>query len=587
MVRADRTPGSPHVSVFLTPANGIALQYGETTAGMTTHISGLAADAPIWRRLDRRGDVIRRYSTKGGLTWTLVGSVTVAMAAVVIAGCVVTSNEDGTASTAESSDFDVFPDSDADQATPGTAESETSPTVQQPDSDGARLLYAPMDVDRYRLQMTGAGPYFSSGDAGHGGAYSPGDGARSVRFATEFLAKPQASYWIQEGLPLSSGDPWPSSDAYVRPMHAAWIYMTQPDHPERDALKQEVKALLLHHAAHPSHDFSDSTKYPVDYPGYSPSPIFGHAHWMTRLIKARDMLGRDSFTSSENAVVDRWFYDYANWGFQWLHNEAYVKVLPGRENRDYTRIRVEPNASRASYDGGPLIGSLARAYTNRHAAIASTASLAANYLEFHDYVAPGSGGPEYGRFTVDRLLLHSRLFVEETIRFSVFPQGFQGDFERGSSSRPQAGWLYSINVLANLVEIAEYHAKRGDMSVWNYGTSQGFDGTAGVPIAGNFSEKNLHFYAWSMSRYVNNGWGRTNHGEPLALPHYYHDVIPAATVARFAGDDGLLRDAWRRSGSAFPPYPRGPQSQGRWDARLGEGAKSVGLIEHGGATPLG
>jgi hypothetical protein len=304
------------------------------------------------------------------------------------------------------------------------------------------------------------------------------------------------------------------------------------------------------------------------------------------------MLGRDAFTGTENATVDRWFYDYANWVFKWLHHEAYVKIYPGRESRDYSTIRRAADASSRSYDGGPLIGSLAKAYTNRHAAVASTASLAANYLAYHGYTAPSSGGPSYGRFTVDQLLLHSRLFVEETIRFSVYPQGVQGDFERGDRSRhssasPQQGWLYSVNVLANLVEMAEYHAKRGDMSVWSYGTTEGYDGTAGVPVAGGFAQKNLHFYAWFMSRYVNDGWNRRNYGEPLALPHFYHDVIPAATAARLAPSDGLLRDAWRRSGSSFPAYPERPQSQGMWDARYGEGAKMVGVIEHAGGSAIG
>jgi hypothetical protein len=341
----------------------------------------------------------------------------------------------------------------------------------------------------------------------------------------------------------------------------------------------------LHHATHSSHDYANATNYPINYFGYAPSPIFGTAHWMTRLIKARDMLGRDSFTASENATLDRWFYDYANWTFKWLHHEQYVRKLPGREARDYSTINIAADAHRKSYDNGPLIGSLALHYTNRQAACASTASLAANYLAHHGYIAPTSGGPSYGRFSVTKLLDHSRLFVEETIRFSVYPQGFQGDFERGDRSRysnasAQLGWLYSANVLANLTEMAEYHAKRGDMSVWNYGTVAGYDGTAGVPIAGGFSKKSVHFYAWSMSRYVNGGWNRTNFGEPLALPSFYHDVLPAATVARYASSDTLIRDAWRRSGSNFPNYPQRPTSQGIWDGWLGEGAKSIGLIEH-------
>jgi hypothetical protein len=524
------------------------------------------------------------------MSWKLVGAAAVSIGAIALVGIAIISSSDGN-SREDVNDADVT-DIEVDSAPTHDASDDTvldppPPVVEEPEqiSDGSRLLYSADDITRYRSSMSRPGPYFVLGDAGHGGQHSPNDGERSVRLATDFLLNPQASYWIQPDLPFSPDDAWPNDMVYVRPMHAAWAYMTQPDHPNRDDLRREVKALLLHHANDPSHDFANDTNYPINYPGYVPSPIFAHSAWMTRLIKARDMLGRDNFTVSENATLDRWFYDYANWTFKWLHHEAYGKIFPGRESRDYSVINRTADAGSRSYDGGPLIGSLAMAYTNRHAAVASTASLAANYLQFHGYLAPTSGGPAYGRFLVDELLLHSRLFAEETIRFSVYPEGFQGDFERGDLSvhedtNPQLGWSYSANVLANLVEIADYHAKHGDMSVWNYGTTAGFDGTAGVPVDGGFTQKNLHFYAWSMSRYVNNGWNRTNYGEPLALPHFYHDVIPASTVARFAPDDTLIRDAWRRSGSGFPPYPQQPQSQGMWDAHFGESAKMIGLIEH-------
>jgi hypothetical protein len=583
MVRTDASPGSAHVSLFQTPDHGVSLQYRPISGGESLALPSGDASSTTWLRLDRVGDTFTGYSSGDGTNWRKIGTVTAVVATTALVGLAVTSHNDGTLSGAGFSHLDFGP------VPPSAPEPE--PTPDAPSDAAATFLYSSADVLRFRTMMAGGGPYFGTGDAGHGGVHSPGDGARSVKLAEEFLANPQASYWIQPNLPYASLDPWPQGMQYARPMHAAWVYMTRPTHPQRDALRREVKALLLHHANHASHNYANATNYPVNFPGFAPSPIFNTSHWMTRLIKARDMLGRDAFSQAENAALDRWFYDYANWSFKWLHIEMYVRKLPGREARNYTTINMPSDASRRSFDGGPLIGSMAMAYTNRQAAVASTASLAANYLKHHGYVARTSGGPAYGRFTVDQLLDHSRLFVEETIRFSVYPQGLQGDFERGDrnvhvTASPQLGWEYSANVLANIVEIAEYHAKRGDLSVWNYGTTAGFDGTAGVPVAGGFSQKNLHFYAWSMSRYVNNAWGRTNNGQPLALPHLYRDVIPAATVARFAPNDTLLRDAWRRSGSNFPAYPQFPASQGMWHAHFGEGAKNIGLIEQAGASPL-
>ncbi|MDI6451079.1 hypothetical protein [Anaerobaca lacustris] len=463
-----------------------------------------------------------------------------------------------------------------------------------------RLLYNDAEIEIYRSRMAGAGPFHTRGDAGHGGPWSPNDGERSGQLAAEFLDNPRESYWSQPDLPYSAGDPSPPhSTQYARPMHAAWICMTQPDHPKRDALFQQVKAFLLAHAADPTLDFGNDTNYTDDYPGFVPGPIFAFAEWMTRVIKARDMLGRDAFNAEEDARFDHWLHDYANWSFLWLHNETYGKHVPGRLDRDYSRIgasfRTPADGFRHSYDGGPGIGFAAMAYSNRHSTVMAGASLAANYIRCFNFRAPVSGGPRYGLLSVDQLVDHSRLFVEEVLRFSVHPQGLQGDFQRGDGNRhtnvsAQQGWLYSVNVLMGLMEIALYHARRGDMSVWQYGTTEGHEGTEGSPDQAlgvdGFPRKNLHFYAWAMSRYVNDEWNRRNRGEPLALDRFYHDVIPAAIAHRLAPHDGLLDAAWKRQGRSFPPYPQRPQSQGPWNALFGQGGKYIGLIEHAGLPPI-
>ncbi len=114
--------------------------------------------------------------------------------------------------------------------------------------------------------------------------------------------------------------------------------VSQPDHPQRDVMLRHVKAFLLAHATDPTLDFSNDTNYTDNYPGFAPGPIFGLAEWITRVIKARDMLGRDALNAEENARFDRWLYGYANWSFLWLHNETYGKHLRGRRDRDYSRI---------------------------------------------------------------------------------------------------------------------------------------------------------------------------------------------------------------------------------------------------------
>lgn len=453
-----------------------------------------------------------------------------------------------------------------------------------------RFLYSDASIMNYRSAMSGEGPFYEEGDSGHGGPRSPGDGRRAEELAREFMDAPQDSYWSQPELPFEPGAPHPAGMEFVRPMHAAWIWLTQPSHPQREGLEEELKKLLLAHARDETLDFSDSSKYPPDFHGSARNPIFEQAQWLTRLIKTRDMLGRSTFDQEENAELDQWLYGYANWTANWMHMESFGPHIPGRLDRQYDEIeeRWFADVGSMAYDGAPTMKRAARQYTNRHAAVASTMSLAANYLEHYGYNGTLTSSPSYEVYSIDELLDHSRLFVEETLRFSVFPEGFHGDFGRSSQegSSARTGWLYSINVLANLLEIAEYHARRDDMSVWEYGTIDGIGNSAGVPIEGGFEEKNLHFFAWSMVRYVNDDWGRRFEGEFIAGPELFHDVIPAALAHRFEPEDEVLEAAWRRDGRGFADYAPSAASQGPFPAELGEGAKSIGLIEHANAFEI-
>jgi hypothetical protein len=276
--------------------------------------------------------------------------------------------------------------------------------------------------------MSGTGPFYTRGDAGHGGPWSPDDGQRAEQLAAGFLKDPQAVYWRQPDLPYSSGDPFPPHrPIFAGPLHAAWIAMTQPHHPHRRELVDAVKAFLLAHATEPTLKFRNQTHYTVSFPGFAPGPIFAFAEWMTRVIKARDMLGREAFHAKENATFDGWLYDYANWSFLWVHHESYGKHLPRRLDRDYSIMggsyRTPADGFRTSYDGGPGIGRAATAYTNRHSTVMAAASLAANYIKRFDYQPPASERPSYGHLSVDQLVDHSRLFVEETLRFGLIEQG--------------------------------------------------------------------------------------------------------------------------------------------------------------------
>jgi len=462
----------------------------------------------------------------------------------------------------------------------------------------SRLFYSSSALTELRGRMDGSGPYYSQGDAGHGGQWSPGAGAYAESGAAAFLANPQESYWSQPDLPFGSFDPGPPHNTtHARPMLAAWCWATQPGRSDADQLRDAVKAYLLDHARDPSLDYSDPAKYPHTQHGAAQNPIFGVAEWLVGVFKARDLLHREVFTAGENQELDAWMYGYANWVFAWI-NWVHRNNAPNRLDRSYSTISSNwgNNDGRLPYDGGPPITFAALAYTNRHATTVMAASFAANYLRRHGVQPALVTEPSYGVSTVESLVDQSRLFVEEMLRFSVYPEGFQGDFERSSQdhhTNPPAwlGWSYSMNTCNSCLMIASFHARRGDMSVWNFQTTSGVGGSEGVPIEGGFAGKSLHFWVWAMVRYHPGSdwdWERVRYGQDLVLPAFVQDVYPAALASRLAPDDGLLAAAWRREGAGFPAYPQTEHDQGPWDGWQGQGGIMVGLIEDGavGYTPV-
>lgn len=465
-----------------------------------------------------------------------------------------------------------------------------------PVEGGARFFYTDAQVETFRGRMSGSGPFYNTGDAGHGGQYSPGDGSRALARANEFASNPSGSYWQQtfnNGSFLAQNDPWPGEDNItinqaIAPTRAAWCYMTLPNHPNNATWRAEVKALLLWTAQRNNHDYANSSMYRTNYPDFTPSPLFGTAGWITRLLKAYDMLGRDNFSSAELAVMDRWFYTFANYLFHYLHLTAVGGRVPGRLNYNFSTTTFGYTSIRP-YDNGPFISD-AGAWNNRQASCAESAALIANYLSFHG-VTPSTAGtqPSYGWYTVGTMLHHAEVWYREFLHFSLSPLGYSYDFHRNNNASESQGWRYASQELQHMVSIAVAFARRGDLSILNHSTTAGYNNTAGSPnntsgVSG-FPAKNLHYFAWSFVRYVNDAWGRRVRSRLIApCPPHSMDVNPVAQLNQYV-TDVTLRAAWKRSAGspAFPGYPQSPQTFGRFNGWDGVSGLHAGLVETGGS----
>jgi hypothetical protein len=109
MIRETLNANSKHAMVVVTPGNGVALQYRTTTGGSSGNVNTGGPVAPYWVQLVRSGNTFSGYLSPDGVSWTLVGSVTVSMGTDVYIGLAVTAHNNSLLDTATFDNVSVFP----------------------------------------------------------------------------------------------------------------------------------------------------------------------------------------------------------------------------------------------------------------------------------------------------------------------------------------------------------------------------------------------------------------------------------------------------------------------------------------------
>jgi regulation of enolase protein 1 (concanavalin A-like superfamily) len=109
MIREGTGANAKHAMMVVTPGNGLAFQYRNSTGGTSTHVSGGSGAAPYWVRITRTGSTFIGYKSTDGSTWTQVGSTSISMASNVRIGMAVTSHNDGVLCTATFTNVSASP----------------------------------------------------------------------------------------------------------------------------------------------------------------------------------------------------------------------------------------------------------------------------------------------------------------------------------------------------------------------------------------------------------------------------------------------------------------------------------------------
>jgi outer membrane protein assembly factor BamB len=101
MIRATADPGAPYYAVFMTPSNGVAVQWRMAQSGSTGQVT-TAVTAPAYLKIVRSGTTFSAYTSPDGSTWTLVPGSTKTMANLtgsLLEGLAVNSHNTGQYST--------------------------------------------------------------------------------------------------------------------------------------------------------------------------------------------------------------------------------------------------------------------------------------------------------------------------------------------------------------------------------------------------------------------------------------------------------------------------------------------------------
>jgi FG-GAP-like repeat len=99
MFRETLSGPSRHVDMIVSPSKGAAMQYRAATGGASAQAGATAGAAPGWVQLTRAGNVFTGYWSADGVTFTPVGTATVAMSYGVSVGLAVTSHDTTAAAT--------------------------------------------------------------------------------------------------------------------------------------------------------------------------------------------------------------------------------------------------------------------------------------------------------------------------------------------------------------------------------------------------------------------------------------------------------------------------------------------------------
>ena len=365
---------------------------------------------------------------------------------------------------------------------------------------GQGLHYSPQELSAWRQRAT-SGPYRAAGDAG---TNTPPDWSRIQGYADDFRASNlDTGNTIAESLDIWTGYryQYDSLGQYpvwqgVKMAAAGFKYLLSGDATYGQAVRQALLAQVRF--THPVNIGYNVATWPTPANGNAlPSNESGahEAVWLSRLLFAYDYT-KNLFTAAERTEVEAYFRASA-WYFTARIHSVLVQNFPLRLQNNYSVKTyaaapggviywTPPVFNPAQYPRHQVWGD-GYVYTHRNAngTLGNKLPRTAFYYNNRVYDKTHFIGM-CGIATGDTMLTwHAKQTAREFIRYSVFPDGTFGEYERdGDYGNPNQGaFLYgSINVQC-VTLLADALARKGDFSLYNFSTTDGVHGTE-VPAGG-------------------------------------------------------------------------------------------------------
>ena len=432
---------------------------------------------------------------------------------------------------------------------------------------GLHVTQEELNIWRQRAQ---SGPYKSEGDVR---SHSPGDWDRIVSNKNSFLSNPSAHRWVGQtsnSCVTPESLPAPSRNLGRPLMEAAFYYLVNEAASDRESVRVSVRDELLAQAATAGTNYANTSRWCTGNP-YGPlideNPGFDISNWMTRLLFAYDYI-RSTLSATHQTTLDAWFLSWANFTRPNIDGWLASARFPNRGSDNYSNPTNQgvggADFKKTHYNGFQSDGWI-QAWNNRSAAYMRYIALAGIMFDNATHKAS------------------AKRYFKESIKYATFSDGTIHEFYRWEDNYPSLGWTYGGLMIGSLATIADAFARTGDLELYNYSTSEGYNGTAGGP-------KNLGQMIAVYLGYVNGTVTRYGTSDPAQSGNSNYRIGPIDNVSGESyADDHYFAQAnvfyrsmfnksiYLRTATGAPPYPAG-YSTGGWTPFTGEWGIYPGML---------